>query len=174
MIDTVLKRFKMSRTLISVFLFSALFAVAFGDFRLIRGPANFNNQSSCIAQNGNKYYFGWFKNSENEERESSLFSLNLTSGKTERVFPEWGDRTRKLMSQERENLKGWTTEYAGSPTLICAGNKLFLEISLQKEPAAGFTREHRTHIILDLDLEIIPAPAPAPAQYKTKKSLRGQ
>ena len=157
----------MSRALICVFLFSALFAVAFGDFRLIRGPTNFKNESSCVAQNGNKYYIGWVQNSESEQRETALFSLNFTSGVTERIFPDSNDRASKLMSQEFGNLKGWTTEYSGSPTLICAGNKLYLEITLQKSDYRGFS-DHRNHIILDFDLEI------SPAETKTKKSLRGQ
>ncbi len=143
----------MSRALISVFLFSALFAVAFGDFRLIRGPENFHNESSCVAQNGNKYYIGWVQHSENEQREQAVFSLNFTSGKTERIFPDFVERARQFMSQEGKNLQGWTTEFSGVPALICAGNKLYLELSLQKSDYRGFS-QHRNHIILDLDLDI--------------------
>ena len=159
----------MSRGLICVFLFSSLCAVAFGELRIIKGPANFKNESSCIAQNGNKYYTGWLKNSETEQQEGVIYSLNFTSGKVERVFPDLNQRARKLMVTEEANFKGFTTEFSGSPVLICAGNKLLLEMTLEKSYPAGFTREYRTHIIFDLDLDI----SPPETQSQTEVSNRG-
>ncbi len=123
-------------------------------------PGNFQNQSSCVVQNGNKYYLGMLKNSESEPSETAIFSLNFTSGITERVFPDLLERAGQVLNRNSENLKGLTTEHSGARVLNCVGNKLFFEMTLGKRPA-GFTGEHRTHIILDLDLDI----------SQTKKSL---